>query len=166
LPRFCSRACVDANRERDAVERFWEKVNKTDSCWLWVGALSPRGYGGFRFEGRTQRAHRVAWILLVGPIPAGMEVCHNCPDGDNPSCVRPDHFFLAPHKGNMEDSSRKGRTPQGERQGASKLTAAEVRVIRARYVNGETQQALATEFGVRQGHISRIVLRKEWAHLN
>lgn len=29
-------------------ERFFQKVNKTESCWLWTGALNSRGYGSLR----------------------------------------------------------------------------------------------------------------------
>lgn len=150
---------------RSPSERFWEKVEKTGSCWLWAGARSPQGYGVFRLDGRAQRAHRVSWMMLLGPIPDGMEVCHDCPEGDNPACVRPDHCFLAPHQANMADMSRKGRSPIGERQGASKLSASDVGAIRERAAAGETQAALAAVFGVRQGHIGRIVRGEEWAHL-
>ena len=47
----------------DPGERFWSKVNKTEACWLWTGALS-HGYGSYWVggrSGRSVRAHRLAY---------------------------------------------------------------------------------------------------------
>lgn len=60
-------------------------------CHLWIGAATPRGYGGIRVEGRRSRAHRVAWSLRYGPIPEGALVLHGC---DNPACVNTDHLHI------------------------------------------------------------------------
>ncbi len=74
-------------------ERFWAKVEKTDGCWLWTGATS-NGRGRFNtgeWDGwkRSAPAHRVAYQLVIGPIPEGLEIDHLC---NNPICVRPDHL--------------------------------------------------------------------------
>ena len=52
-------------------ERFWAKVDKTGECWLWTGHLDDKGYGKatVRELGSTHRVHRIAYELLVGPIP-------------------------------------------------------------------------------------------------
>lgn len=72
------------------LDRFWSKVDATGPCWEWTAArLSSGGYGAFRLNGKTQRAHRVAWELLVGPIPEGLVLDHLC---RNPVCVNPDHL--------------------------------------------------------------------------
>ncbi|MGH2368516.1 MAG: HNH endonuclease signature motif containing protein [Chloroflexota bacterium] len=94
--------------------RFWPKVYKhaDAGCWEWLGARSSSGYGHIGSggtEGRMLRAHRVSWELINGPIPAGLQVLHNCPDGDNPLCVRPEHLWLGTHQDNMADKWRKGR---------------------------------------------------------
>jgi HNH endonuclease len=68
-------------------ERFWEKVEQGEGCWLWTGAID-RGYGQFVWNGR-KRAHRVAYELIIGPIPEGLELDHLC---RNKSCVRPEHL--------------------------------------------------------------------------
>lgn len=77
--------------KRPASERFWEKVLKTDSCWLWQASLlMSGGYGQFTDEnGRQVRAHRWAYEQLVGPIPAGIVLDHLC---RTPACVNPDHL--------------------------------------------------------------------------
>ena len=93
---------------RPAEIRFWEKVNKTDTCWLWTAQRTTGGYGVFRIRNpRAQTtAHRVAWEMAHGPIPDGLNVCHHC---DTPSCVRPDHLFLGTQRENLRDMTVKGR---------------------------------------------------------
>ncbi|NUQ92859.1 MAG: HNH endonuclease [Gemmatimonadaceae bacterium] len=90
--------------------RFWQKVEKTETCWLWTGArYSATRYGQVILPGRVVRgAHRVAWELTHGPIPDGLFVCHRC---DNKQCVRPDHLFLGTPKDNTHDMIAKGLHP-------------------------------------------------------
>lgn len=98
---------------RPLADRFWEKVQKTDTCWTWGGSRHYRGYGFIR-SGRTNvLAHRVAWELTNGSIPENMLVCHTC---DNTSCVNPEHLFLGSQSDNMRDMTAKGRgKPRGDR---------------------------------------------------
>jgi hypothetical protein len=77
------------------IDRFWSHVDRTEECWLWQGSrLAQRGgYGLFGIkrqgQGRTLRAHRVAYEISVGPIPDGLDLDHLC---RIPACVRPDHL--------------------------------------------------------------------------
>ena len=88
-----------------AVEqRFWAKVDPQGVCWEWVGSKISSGYGNFRFKGRTAKAHRVAYELLVGPIPEGMQLDHLC---RNRACVCPDHLEVVTHKINSLRSNSK-----------------------------------------------------------
>jgi hypothetical protein len=92
-------------------KRFWPKVRKTETCWLWTGTKNERGYGFTTYtDGRNAKAHRVAWELTNGPIPEGLWVLHRC---DVPSCVRPDHLFLGDAKENTRDMHAKGRARNG-----------------------------------------------------
>jgi hypothetical protein len=70
-------------------ERFWPKVSKTPTCWLWQGALYRSGYGAFRYEGQMRVAHRFAYARLVAPIPDGLQLDHLCRVRH---CVNPAHL--------------------------------------------------------------------------
>jgi hypothetical protein len=75
-------------------ERFWAKVNKTDTCWLWTACKDIGGYGNYY----NQRAHRVAYEVLVGPIPDGMVLDHLCCVR---ACVNPEHLRVCTHVENV-----------------------------------------------------------------
>lgn len=79
-----------ASSARTPADRFWPKVAKSPGCWNWTAGLDSKGYGQFRVS--TQQkivAHRFAYELLVGPIPAGLQLDHLC---RNRQCVNPDHL--------------------------------------------------------------------------
>lgn len=151
----------------DVLTRFWRKVRKTDSCWLWTGTPNRDGYGRFRYGlsnkygGVEKMAHRVSWELANGAIPEGMVICHKC---DNPPCVNPDHLFMGTSLDNSRDRDQKGRTLSGERNPISKLTWEKVSLIRTMRAAGSKQQPLADMFGVSQAVISDIVLGKRWTN--
>jgi hypothetical protein len=82
----------------DPVSRFWQKVEKTDSCWLWTAGLFTAGYGLFWDGERTVGAHRFSYELLVGVIPDGMVLDHLCRVH---SCVNPSHLEPVTHRENI-----------------------------------------------------------------
>jgi hypothetical protein len=73
------------------LDRLFDKFipEPNSGCWLWTAGLSAGTYGSFYFEGRTQKAHRAAYQLLVGPIPDGLDLDHLC---RTRICCNPDHL--------------------------------------------------------------------------
>jgi hypothetical protein len=107
---------LDPKIRDDFFVRFWSRVDFSGECWLWLGPVHTNGYGrlwitrrlGKRKKGK---AHRTSYELVYGPIPDDILVCHHC---DTKLCVRPNHLFLGTDADNMDDKTRKGRTPSGE----------------------------------------------------
>jgi len=146
---------------------FWSRVEKTEGCWLWKGALQRDGYAHFRRDGKTISSHRYAYEKLVGPIPEGMDLLHSC---DVRHCVNPAHLRPGTHQENMAECRAKGRATQGERNRQNKLTEEQVREIRRLFVRtgpkSSNSAELAERFGVQRNHIIGIVERKTyWKHL-
>lgn len=83
----------------DDDTRFWSYVDKNGPlpakaewlgiCWLWTGYVNPDGYGKIRVGGRVIGAHQMAFELIIGAVPQGLELDHLC---RNTVCVRPDHL--------------------------------------------------------------------------
>lgn len=103
---------MDEAESRRAI-RFWQRVTKTDACWLWSGPVFGDGYGAATgLNGRVARAHRVAWRITHGPIHEGAQVLHRC---DVRRCCNPDHLWLGTNDENMADMVAKGRAAIGDR---------------------------------------------------
>lgn len=132
-------------------------------CILWMGT-NVRGYGQIevrRPDGsyKKARAHRVAWSLAYGEIPAGMHVLHKC---DTPACIRPDHLFLGTNADNTADKVAKGRHPCGEKSSSAKLTEAQVIAIRN---DQRPSRVIADEFGVKKTQVGDIRAGRRWKHI-
>lgn len=67
-------------------------------CWLWIGAKTSKGYGHLsQGRGKKEYAHRVAYVLAYGAIPAGYVIDHLC---RTPACVNPAHLEAVPPRQN------------------------------------------------------------------
>lgn len=143
-------------------EDFWSRVRKSDGCWEWQGSIIGNGYGVVRVDRKQVYAHRYAYELTHGTIPAGRLICHHC---DNPRCVRPDHIYAGTHADNMRDALERGRhgykTHPGEESGNAVLT--DDQVIEAR-LSSEPATWLARRWGVSETAVEQ-ARRKGWTHL-
>jgi DNA invertase Pin-like site-specific DNA recombinase len=173
--------------------RFWSHVAIcvhgracVTCCWPWQGGHC-RGYGsvyipvGLRSgKGKKERANRVCWRLVHGSIPAGLHVLHNCPHGDNPSCLNPAHLWIGTIDDNQKDSMRKGRRPTGETHGLrlhpevlhrgadnvqAKLQEADVQTIRFYGRRAYPHTQIAAVFGISSSLVWHILRGKIWRHL-
>ncbi len=156
------------------VEAFWEKVDKSGTCWLWTGGIA--GNYGSAWNGRRIYAHRLSWEMANGrPVPASLLVMHSC---DTPLCVRPDHLSVGTHADNATDMVAKGRAPvgdksgarrhpekrpQGERHGGAILSLAQVSQVRADASRGGiTKRDIARRLGVSDSTIGHIINGHSW----
>jgi len=163
------------------TERFWRRVEKTDSCWLWRGPLEKSGYGRFG-DGRNthgiRSCHRISWLIHYGKPPLGMCVLHKC---DVPNCVNPSHLWLGTNAENTLDRTRKRRSASWDRNGSRtkpenlvrgidqwccKSCPEEVSAIRERYkYRSYTMCRLSAEFGLKVSTINKILKMVTWKHV-
>lgn len=146
--------------------RFWKQVQKSNNCWLWIGAKCSYGYGNFRIMINGVRpaikAHRASYMLTNHTeIPLRMCICHKC---DNRLCVNPDHLFLGTHADNSSDMVNKGRSARGQKIGICILNEEKVkkiRELRSKYSITE----IAKQFNVSRGCIWNILKRHNWRYI-
>ena len=73
-----------------SFNRFFAKVDKTDTCWNWTGSLTKSGgYGQFSYESKPVRAHRWIYEQTKVEIPEGYHIDHLCRVH---KCVNPDQL--------------------------------------------------------------------------
>lgn len=139
--------------------RLWAKIDRRGEaeCWPWIGkSRTTFGYGVVRYHGRSEGAHRAAWMSWHGPIPDGMHMLHSC---DNPGCCNPHHLRPGTPKENIRDAVERKRLwmckvthcPKGhaydtENTAISKAGKRNCRQcfrdrVRARYANPEWAEA-------------------------
>lgn len=159
-------------------DAFWEKVIKLSpaECWEWSGytikaATSRLPYGVYRYQGKQQRSHRLAYKFTKGEIPHGMLVCHSC---DNPSCCNPDHLWLGTYTDNNRDRESKNRGvrisgkriggdfPKGSRHPNAKLTESDILLIRKDKMQ---RDEIAKKFGIKPSTVKSIQLGRIWKHV-
>lgn len=148
-------------------------------CWEWKGSMTHRSTPGptyariwIRVDGKAKQrqAHRVAWEIARGPIPAGAvlvnrtELC-DCGTG----CVNPDHWTPVARAKVPRLMAKERRTSAGLKHAAAtlpgrrrtaKLTLEVARQIRA---SDESHAALALRHGISRQMVSGIKLGRYWA---
>lgn len=142
-------------------ERFWSRVNKNGTCWLWQGKPSTSGYGTVSYQGKYIGAHRIAWFLVFGKMP-NLNILHSC---DNPICVNPTHLRNGTNVENIADKVLRNRQAKGEKITISKLKDNEVREIRKNSQN-LSRNDLAKIYNVTYCTIANIIKGISWKHLD
>lgn len=154
-----------ANRWKSITieDRLWGRTIQVESgCHEFQGRRVGHGYGQLMHDGRYQVAHRVAYQLTKGPIPAGLIVMHSC---DNPPCCNPAHLLLGTQADNMRDKKERGRAARGERSHAAKVTEQIVADIRRRRAAGEPRLQVAAEYGISYTAVFSIERGRSWGHV-
>lgn len=138
----------------------------TDECISWPYSKNTLGYGSTAYKGKAWLAHRLAYQLRHGEVPSLLR--HTC---DNPSCINHAHLVEGTHVDNMRDMVERGRQCMGERR-ATKLTAEQVRYIKANYIKGRNRyvrgngRELADKFGVSIDYVNELAVgRTKWKSL-
>ena len=150
---------------KNFLQRFWAKVNKTESCWIWNAGCSTGGYGLLKKGSKgTIESHRASWIIHNGPIPKGLCVLHDCPSGDNRLCVNPNHLWIGTKTENNQDRDLKNRQAKGEGNGKSKLTNEKVLEIR-RLAQEMSWRKVARKIGVAKTTVQDVLKRRSWKHV-
>jgi hypothetical protein len=164
---------------KKTIARFWEKVNKTETCWIWKASKRHKGYGAFVWCNNGEvvqgRAHRFSWEIHNGEIPRGFCVLHKC---DTPACVNPDHLFLGTKAENNADMHKKGRNvpggthckgagkyPKGEDHPNAKLCKSSVVAIREDKDSGMSYSAIAKKYKIGIATAWKICQKRIWAHV-
>lgn len=146
-------------------------------CILWTAGVDDDGYGQAWRNGKNCRAHRVAYELANGPIPAGMVVMHKC---DVPACINPAHMVVGTNEENTADRTQKGRHKvqsgdshymrrnpalrSGNNCPSAVLVSSQVDEIRILLSRGLTQASIAAQFGVTRTCIALIAQGRTWKH--
>jgi hypothetical protein len=146
------------------IDRFWSKITKTESCWIWNASKTRKGYGNVGFGTKVYRVHRIAYYLSKSVDPFPQEVLHTC---DNPCCVNPEHLFLGNNLDNIRDKQAKGRQTWsvGSGTGSAILDEALVAQIKQYLVEGYRQSDIAKHFSVSRSTIHLIHKGSTWKHV-
>ncbi len=137
-------------------------IYNEEGCLFWPFARNSAGYGNISINGRNMLVHRIACEALHGEAPTPWhDAAHSCGNG-HLGCCSPLHVRWATAKENQTEMVEHGRSQQGERHYAAKLTEEDVRNIRSSTL---ASSVLAKKFGVERTNIIAIRKRKSWRHV-
>tara|TARA_R100000734_G_C3313808_1_gene105207 strand:- start:884 stop:1363 length:480 start_codon:yes stop_codon:yes gene_type:complete len=142
---------------------FWRKVQKGEDheCWEWKGEIDIlSGFGISRklVAGNdiNRKAHRIAYILTYGAVPAGHVIRHTC---RNQLCCNPSHLIPMRKHPEEEDEVVVAAMYYQSRR-ASRLSDFEKRRIVQLRNDGVKVKDLSERFRVSRSSISRAIRGK------
>ena len=78
--------------EAEVKERFWARVDKTETCWNWTLGFGGGGYGYFTIDGHSRMAARICYELLTHTcLCTNVKLHRTCL---STKCINPDHMVL------------------------------------------------------------------------
>jgi len=138
------------------LTKFWSRVEKTDTCWLWTAGTRKSGHGQISVNGRTMGAHRVSLEIHLGrPIREGLVVAHTPLICHEPRCVNPVHLREATCLENMLDRAKDGTHVEMHTLRKKIVTEEQADAIRK---DPRTSRIIAKDYGI--SHMSVIAIKK------
>ncbi len=159
------KSCGKCKFDQEYQERMKEKIKNnisinSNGCWIWKKKKDANGYGRVGYKGKqSYLVHRAMFELCIGDLINVLKICHNCPNGDNPSCCNPDHMFVGSQMDNIRDSMQKGRNYR------MKFVEDDIRNIINLRKKGISAKDLAKKFKANVRTIYRILNREIWQHV-
>lgn len=142
--------------------RFWESINKTDSCWNWSGTIRKHEgkdqsikYGNFQIKGVNYLAHRISYFIHIEETD--LCILHEC---DNGLCVNPEHLKAGTRLENNVDCHSRNRNPTNSV--LNDLDAKRIYDLKGIM----TQKAIAEQFEVSAGTVQAIHDKRTWKHIH
>lgn len=146
------------------LAKWVDRSGGPDVCHPWTASIDRVGYGNSTYaaEGRSIKAHVLAWILENGPVPEGHDIdheCHNiakraglCPGGicEHRQCCNPRHLVAKTRRQHFDDTPSWKR-PRGNASGKSKLTEDQAREVKTLLREGQLSRQ---EIAARYPHVS------------
>lgn len=148
----------------DDIQRFYSRIAiQPNGCYLWTEPKKEGGYGQITINGQSCQAHRISYFLSRGFIIDELHVLHNCPDGDDPGCVAPNHLWQGTNKENMEDMITKGHNKRlsHEQHPMAKMTEEDVLLLRSEHCRF-THTQLAEMFKISRRQVRRLIMGTSW----
>lgn len=126
-------------RKYDTWQEALEKrVRRDGDCLTWTGGVNQHGYGRTSVGGmRLRVVHHLAWELVHGPVPDGLEVDHVC---FNRACINVEHLRTVTRSENTRH--RRGAQPN------SKSGVRNVHARHGRWVVRLKSKGVHHEFGI------------------
>ena len=146
-------------------KRFLDKVQKTETCWIWTGSKNQHGYGNFWYGEKCKKAHRISYMAFVGSLNDSLDVMHKC---DNPSCVNPEHLVMGTTTDNIRDMWKKGRGDprHNENNVRAKLKPSDIEKIRYYDKCGIPSLVISYVYDMSPSQVRRIIRKAKggWTH--